>query len=101
MPKRKRRLTFDDTNSDYSSEDLLEDTTEKERTHVIELCTRIGRYCCGFLIATSILSALLVVQLLLGAESLFWSELKNVFPVTIGFIGAVNVVSGLLLLGKE
>lgn len=101
MSKKGEPGELDDADSDFLGEGLLEDTIEKEKTQILDLCTRLGKYCTCFLIATSILSALLGIQLFLGSDSLLSSELQNIFPVTLGFIGAVNLVSGLLLLGKN
>jgi len=37
----------------------------------------------------------------LGAKLLLAFELKNLFLFALGFIGSINLISGLLLLAKE
>jgi len=95
-----------DTKADYvildtSEDSLIKDTTIKEKFHVFEISKRISRYLSGLLFATGAISILMSAQYLLDAKLLFALELKTLLLLTLGFIGAVNLISGLLLLTKE
>lgn len=95
-----------DTKADYvildtSEDSLIKDTTIKEKFHVFEISKRISRYLSGLLFATGAISILMSAQYLLDTKLLFALELKTLLLLTLGFIGAVNLISGLLLLTKE
>jgi hypothetical protein len=46
-------------------------------------------------------SIFLSAEYLLGARLLVSTELKTLFILALGFVGIINLVSGLLLLAKE
>jgi hypothetical protein len=50
---------------------------------------------------TGAISILLSAEYIVGARLLLSFELKTLFIIALGFIGVVNLVSGLLLLAKE
>jgi len=101
MPQKKKETKADYVILDPAEDSLLKDTTVKEKFHVFEVSKRICRYLSGLLFATGAISILMSAQYLLGATVLLALELRALFLLTLGFIGVVNLVSGLLLLTKE
>jgi len=101
MPQKKKQDKADYVILDPPEDSLIKDTTVKEKYHVFEISKRISKYLSGLLFATGAISILLSVQYLLGAKLLLAFELKTLFILTLGFIGAVNLISGLLLLARE
>jgi len=101
MRQKKKETKADYVILDSSEDSLLKDTTVKEKFHVFEISKRISRYLSGLLFATGATSMLLSAEYFLGAKLLLAFELKTLFILALGFIGAVNLVSGLLLLAKE
>jgi len=86
---------------DHREDALINDTTVKEKFHVFAISKRISRYLSGLLFATSATSLLLSGEYLMGAKLLVAFELKPIFLFALGFIGAINLICGLLLLAKE
>lgn len=82
-------------------DDLIVDTTEKERLHVFEICVAMGKYLVGLLIAAGALSTFLFLQCFLGAQLFSAPQLKALSIIAIGCIGIVNIICGLLLLAVE
>jgi hypothetical protein len=101
MPLKKKQDKADYVIFDPKEDSLIKDTTVKEKFRVFEISKRISRYLSALLFATGAISMLLSVQYLLGARLLLSFELKTLFMVTLSFIGAVNLISGLLLLARE
>jgi len=99
--KDKKEAKADYVIFDPSGDSLIKDTTVKEKFHVFEISKRISKYLSGLLLATGAISILLSAQYFFGAKLLLAFELKNLFLFALGFIGAVNLISGLLLLAKE
>lgn len=85
---------------DSQSDNLLKDTTVKEKFQVFKISKRISRYLSSLLFITGAISILLSAEYILGAHALLF-ELKMLFILTLGFVGAINLISGLLLLSKE
>jgi hypothetical protein len=102
MP-RKRKKTYMQTHYSVSNtpEDLIVDTTEKERRQVFEMCTAMGKYLYGMLIAAGALSTFLFLQCFLGVQLFSTPQLEILSIIAIGFIGIVNIINGLLLLAVE
>jgi len=86
---------------DSSEGSLINDTTVREKFRVFQISKKVSRYLSGLLFATGATSILLSAEYFLGAKLLLALELKDVFLFALGFIGAVNLVCGLLLLTKE
>ena len=85
---------------DSQSDNLLKDTTVKEKFQVFKISKRISRYLSSLLFITGAISILLSAEYILGAHALLF-ELKMLFILALGFVGLVNLISGLLLLAKE
>jgi len=101
MRQKKKETKADYVIFDSPEDSLLKDTTVKEKFHVFEISKRISKYLSGLLFATGAISILLSAQYFVGAKLLLAYELKTLFLFALGFIGAVNLIAGLLLLAKE
>lgn len=102
MPQ-KRRKNYARPHKSISSnpDDLIVDTTGKERFHIFEVCTRICKYTAVLLMASATLSTFMLLQCFMGAKTLSMPQLKLFAIIAIGFIGIINLVCGLLLLATE
>ena len=78
---------------------LLKDTTGAEALDVFKVSEKIGRRLSGLMIVVgALLSILSVVSILTSVEFTF----SNPFFVgALGFLGAVNIFCGLMLLAKK
>jgi len=101
MRRKKKQTKADYVILDSSEDSLVKDTTVKEKFHVFEISKRISKYLSSLLFVTGAISILLSAEYFLGARLLLSFELKTLFILTLGFIGVVNLISGLLLLAKE
>lgn len=101
MRQKKKETKADYVILDPPEDSLLKDTTVKEKFHVFEISKRISRHMSSLLFVTGATSILLSAEYFLGARLLLSFELKTLFMLALGFIGVVNLVSGLLLLAKE
>ena len=93
---------------------LIEDTIITERLNVLAMSTRIGKYISFVVIVVGTLLFLLATQFIfseletplralsfLDVRVLFAPERRTVSAVIFGFVGAVNIFCGLLLLATE
>ncbi|MEM2440153.1 MAG: hypothetical protein QW493_02930 [Candidatus Bathyarchaeia archaeon] len=78
------------------------DTTGVERFKVFEICTRMYKYTVTLLMVSAALSAiLLLLQFFMGVQIFLTPQPEPFTIITIGFIGIINLVCGLLLLATE
>jgi len=78
---------------------LLKDTTGVEALDVFKVSGKIGRRLSGLMIVVgALLSLLSVVSILTSVEFTFSNPL---FVGALGFLGAVNIFCGLILLAKK
>lgn len=100
MPKkRKRKEIVVDAPALRRPEELLRDTTEVEALEVFKASVKIGRHLSSLMIVVgALLSLLSVYGILTSAQFLFSNPL---FIGVLGFLGAVNIFCGLILLAKE
>jgi len=101
LPRRHKKPQTEESVSPEPTDDLIKNTIEKEKTSVFRVCKRISRRLGVLLLVTGVLSIILSGPYTLLAQWLFTAELKILFLSIIGFIGAVNVLCGFLLLAKE
>jgi len=101
MRQKKKEMKADYVILDPPEDGLMKDTTVKEKFHVFEISKKISRYLSGLLFATGAISILLSAQYFLGAKLLLAFQLRTLFLLVLGFIGTVNLITGLLLLAKE
>lgn len=81
-------------------DNLVVDTTRRERFQVFEVLASMRKYLIGLLMAVGAVSAFLSVQCLMGAQ-IFSSQLSLIALIAVGFIGVANIICGLLLLASE
>ena len=102
MPKKRRKrkeIVVAASSLRREKERLLEDTTGVEALDVFKVSGKIGRGLSGLMIAVGFLLSLLsVYSILTSAEFLFYDPL---FVGALGFLGAINIFCGLILLAKE
>jgi len=101
MSRKQRKPPTEESVSPEPTDDLIKDTIEKEKTSVFQVCARISKRLGVLLFFTGVLSLILSAPYVLLAKWLFTAELKILFLSIIGFIGAVNILCGFLLLAKE
>ena len=104
MPKKRKRKNTNEivvTPSHFRSEkdELLKDTTRAEALNVFKASGKIGRLLSGLMItAGALLSLLSVGSILTSIEFTFSNPL---FVGALGFLGAINIFCGLVLLTKK
>jgi hypothetical protein len=102
MPKkrRKRKEIVVAAPSFSSKKDaLLRDTTGAEAVDVFKVSEKIGRCLWGLMIAVgALLSLISVVSILAPIDFPFLNPLS---VGTLGFLGAINIFCGLILLAKK
>lgn len=101
MPRKRKKPPTREFAGPEPKYDLIKNTIEKEKTSVFQVCARISKCLSVLLLVTGVLSIVLSGPYILLAKWLFTAELKILFLSTIGFIGAVNILCGFLLLARE
>jgi len=101
--KKKKEIVVSPPYLQQRTEELLEDTTTAERVRVFEISARIGKYMSGLLIAVGAMLAFVSISALtfLDVKLLFTPEWRTTSIIVLGFVGAVNVFCGLVMLAKE
>jgi hypothetical protein len=101
--KKKKEIVVSPPYPPRRTEELLEDTTTAERVRVFEISARIGKYLRWLLIAVGALLAFVSISALsfLDVRLVFTPGWRTVSLVVFGFVGAVNVFCGLVMLAKE
>jgi hypothetical protein len=99
--RRKRKKSYIDTKPPTIDVDnLVIDTTRKERFQIFAALTSIRKYLIVLLMSSGVLSMFFSVQFLMGAE-MFTSSLSFIALAAMAFIGVANITCGLLLLASE
>jgi uncharacterized membrane protein YgdD (TMEM256/DUF423 family) len=99
--RRKRKKSYVDAEPPTIDVDnLVMDTTRKERFTVFEALASMRKCLIVLLMFSGALSTFFSVQFLTGVQ-LFSSSLSFIALVAVGFIGLANIVCGLLLLASE
>jgi uncharacterized membrane protein YgdD (TMEM256/DUF423 family) len=99
--RRKRKKSY--INSEPPTIDvdnLVVDTTRKERFQVFEVLASMRKYLIVLLVFSGVLSTVFSVQFLIGIQ-IFSSSLSFIALAAMGFIGVANIICGLLLLASE
>ena len=100
--KRKNDQDEDDlVNLEPKGDELLKDTTIKEKIQVFHLSQKISTYLRGLMFATGAIAILLAAECLIGSDFLFALEMRPLFLGVLTFIGLTNMICGLLLLAKD
>jgi len=83
-------------------EHLLKNTVEEERQQVSEIVRRLGSKLSGLMLTSGLLVfAFGLYILLVPQDPVLSSRLSIVFAGTLGFVGVLNILCGLLLLLGE
>ena len=99
--RRKRKKSYIDVDPPTVDVDnLVVDTTRRERFQVFEVLTSLRKYLIVLLMISGGASTFFSVQFLMGVEMLS-SSLSVIALIAMAFIGVANIVCGLLLLGSE
>ena len=101
MPKKKRKrkeIVVAAPHFRSEKEALLKDTTGVEALDVFKVSEKIGRRLSGLMIAVGALLSLLSVVSILISIDIFSNPL---FIGALGFLGAINIFCGLVLLAKK
>ena len=99
--RRKRKKSY--INSEPPTIDvdnLVVDTTRKERFQVFEVLASMRKYLIVLLVFSGALSTFFSVQFLMGVQ-VFSSSLSLIALAAMGVLGVVNIICGLLLLASE
>jgi len=97
--KRKKRYIATEPQT-IDVDNLVIDTTRKERFRVFEVLALMRKYLIVLLIFSGALSLFFSVQFLVGTE-MFSSSLSFIALTAMGFIGIANITCGVLLLASE
>ena len=103
MPKKKKRkeVLVDTSLLKRGEEELLKDTTGLESYDVFKISAKFGRLLGRLVAAVGILFLILSLYTLsTGTQFLFLGS-EVLFFIFLGFLGAINILGGLLLLAKE
>jgi len=99
--RRKRKKSYIDAEPPTIDVDnLVIDTTRKERFTVFEVLASMRKYLIVLLMFSGVLSTFFSVQFLIGVQ-IFSSSLSFIALAAMGFIGVANIICGLLLLASE
>ena len=83
-------------------EDLLKNTIEEERAQVLNVVRRLGPKLSGLLFTCGILVfGIGVYMLIVPPDPVLSARLSIILAGALGFIGALNIMCGLLLLLGE
>jgi hypothetical protein len=98
--RRKRKKSYIDAEPQTIDVDnLVVDTTRKERFTVFEVLASMRKYIIVLLMFSGALSTFFSVQFLIGAQ--IFSTSSFIALAAMGFIGVANIICGLLLLASE
>jgi hypothetical protein len=98
--RRKRKKSYIDAEPPTIDVDnLVMDTTRKERFTVFEVLASMRKYIIVLLMFSGALSTFFSVQFLIGAQ--IFSSSSFIALAAMGFIGVANIICGLLLLASE
>jgi hypothetical protein len=100
MRRKRKKRYFDVEPPTIDVDNLIVDTTRKERFQVFEVLASMRKYLIALLLVSGALSTFFSVQFIIGAQ-IFSSSLSALALAAMGFIGVANIVCGLLLLGSE
>ena len=100
MRRKRKKCYIKDEPPTIDVDNLVVDTTRRERFQVFEVLASTRKYLVVLLWFSGALATFFSVQCLLGA-GLFLSSLSFIALVAMGFIGVANIICGLLLLASE
>jgi hypothetical protein len=99
--RRKRKKSYIDLEpSTIDVDNLVVDTTRRERFQVFDILASMRKYLAFMLMVSGVMSTFFSVQLITGVE-MFSSTLSFIALIAMAFIGLANIVCGLILLASE
>ena len=99
MPKKRKEIVVSPPALKPKEEALLKDTTGVEALDVSKASMKIGKYLAGIMVVVGAsLSLFALYDILVSTELLLSSPF---FIGIMGFLGAINILCGLVLLAKE
>lgn len=99
MPKKRKEIVVSPPALKPKEEALLKDTTGVEALDVSKVSMKIGKYLAGIMVVVGAsLSLFALYGILISTEFLLSSPF---FIGIMGFLGAINIFCGLVLLAKE
>ena len=99
MRRKRKKCRFDAEPPTIDVDNLVVDTTRRERFQVFEVLASMRKYLIVLLMFSGVLSTFFSVQLLMGAR--MFSSSSFIALAAMGFIGVANITCGLLLLASE
>ena len=100
MRRKRKKCYIDVEPPPIDVDNLVIDTTRKERFQVFEVLASMRKYLIVLLMFSGALSTFFSVQFLIGFQ-MFSSSLSFIALAAMGFIGVANITCGLLLLASE
>jgi hypothetical protein len=99
--RRKRKKSYIEVEPPTIDVDnLVVDTTRKERFQVFEVLASLRKYLIVLLMISGVLSTFFFIQFLMVIE-MFSSSLSVIALAAMGFIGVANIACGLFLFASE
>ncbi len=99
MRRKRKKCYVDDESSTIDVDNLVVDTTRRERFQVFEVLASMRKYLVVLLMLSGVLSTFFSVQFLMGAQK--FSSSSFIVLAAMGFVGIANITCGLLLLASE
>ncbi len=100
MRRKRKKSCINSEPPPIDVDNLVMDTTRKERFQVFEVLASMRKYLIVLLVFSGALSTFFSVQFLMGVQ-VFSSSLSLIALVAMGVLGVVNIICGLLLLASE
>ena len=100
MRRKRKKSCIDVGPPPIDVDNLVMDTTRKERFQVFEVLASMRKYLIVLLMFSGALSTIFSVQFLMGVQ-LFSFPPSFIALGAVGFIGVANIICGLLLLSSE
>jgi len=100
MRRKRKKSCINSEPPTIDVDNLVVDTTRKERFRVFEVLASMRKYLIGLLMAVGAVSTFLSIECVIGVQ-IFSSQLSLIALIAMGFIGVVNIICGLLLLASE
>jgi hypothetical protein len=100
LPKKRKKSYKKIACKLINGDNLIVDTTRRERFQVIEFCNSIRKYLVFMLFINGIISLILFLQTVMGFD-IFSSQFGFMNLIAIVIIGFGNIICGLLLLSSE
>jgi hypothetical protein len=97
--RRKRKKCYIDAEPKIDVDNLVVDTTRRERFQIFEVLASMRKYLIVLLILSGVLSMFFSAQLLMGAQ--IFTSTNFIALAATCFIGVANITCGLLLLASE